>query len=65
MSNASTLALCDLVKPRLNEGSRMFTSKSVVVAIDSSQPLPVQLSDINFAMRQLAVLSKCLGKMKP
>jgi hypothetical protein len=65
MTNASTLALCDMVKPHLNEGSRMFTSKSVVVAIDSSQPLPVQLSDINFAMRQLAVLSSALEKMKP
>jgi hypothetical protein len=60
----ATLDLCELVKPHLLDGSRLFTSKSIVVAVNDSQPLADRLSDIDFAIGQLRALRECLGGSK-
>jgi hypothetical protein len=65
MPTNSTLALCDLIKPHLKEGSRLFTSKSVVVAINGDQPISTQAEDIRMAVRQLITMHKYLTEVKP
>jgi hypothetical protein len=52
-----TLQLCDLVKPYLLDGTRLFTSKSIVVAVNDSQPLADRLADIELTIRLLTVLA--------
>ena len=56
MSANPTLALCDLAKPYLIDGQRLFASKSIVVAVNDSQPLPDRLADIELTIRLLGVL---------
>jgi hypothetical protein len=60
----TALELCELAKPHLLDGSRLFTSKSIVVAVNDSQPLADRLSDIDFAIGQLRALRECLGGSK-
>lgn len=60
--NNPTLALCDLAKPHLIEGQRLFASKSIVVAINDSQPLADRLADIHFTIGMLTVLGESLSK---
>lgn len=55
-----TLELCDLVKPYLLDGTRLFASKSIVVAVNDSQPLADRLADIELTIRLLTVL---VGKL--
>jgi hypothetical protein len=62
MSANPTLALCDLAKPHLIDGQRLFASKSVVVAINDSQPLADRLADIDLTIRLLTTLRGCLAK---
>ncbi len=57
-----TLALCDLAKPYLIDGQRLFASKSIVVAINDSQPLTDRLADINLTVRLLTTLGEQLAK---
>ncbi len=52
-----TLQLCDLVKPYLVDGQSLFASKSIVVAINDSQPLADRLEDIQLTIRLLTVLT--------
>ncbi len=56
----SMLALCDLAKPELIEGQRLFASKSIVVAVNDSQPLADRLADIHITIGQLNALRKSL-----
>jgi hypothetical protein len=57
-----TLELCDLIKPYLLDGTRLFASKSIVVAVNDSQPLADRLADIELTARLLAVLAEKLAK---
>jgi hypothetical protein len=58
----AALNLCELAKPHLLEGSRLFTSKSIVVAVNDSQPLADRLSYIDFAIGQLRALRECIAE---
>jgi hypothetical protein len=62
MSANPTLALCDLAKPHLIEGACLFASKSVVVAVNHSQPLADHLADIKLTVDLLTVLAEQLAK---
>jgi hypothetical protein len=62
MSCSPTLALCDLAKPHLIEGSRLFASKSIVVAVNDSQPLADRIADIDLTIRLLSTLGEQLAK---
>jgi hypothetical protein len=62
MSANPTVALCDLAKPYLIEGSRLFASKSIVVAVNDSQPLADRLADIKLTVGLLSVLADNLAK---
>ena len=57
-----TLALCDLAKPHLIEGARLFASKSIVVAVNDSQPLADRLADIELTVGLLTTLGAQLAK---
>jgi hypothetical protein len=57
-----SLALCELAKPYLIEGSRLFASKSIVVAVNDSQPLADRLADIKLTIDLLTVLGESLAK---
>lgn len=52
-----TLQLCDLAKPHLIDGQRLFASKSIVVAVNDSQPLADRMADIELTIRLLTVLA--------
>jgi hypothetical protein len=54
------LALCELAKPYLLEGSRLFTSKSVLVAVHTNAPLEEQIYDVELTIRLLTVLASKL-----
>jgi hypothetical protein len=54
------LKLCQLAEPHLNEGSRVFTSKSMFVAVDSNQPIHTQLADIDITIGLLKALYQSL-----
>jgi hypothetical protein len=56
-----TLDLCELAKAYLLDSSRLFTSKSIVVAVNDSQPLADRLADIELTVRLLTVLA---GKLR-
>jgi hypothetical protein len=62
MTSNSTLALCELAAPHLVDGQRLFASKSIVVAINDSQPLADRLADIKLTIGLLTVLAKNLAK---
>jgi hypothetical protein len=64
MSNNPTLALCELAKPHLIDGQRLFASKSIVVAINDSQPLADRLADIELTTRLLTVLAGKLPSLE-
>jgi hypothetical protein len=57
----STLELCELVKAHLLDGSRLFTSKSIVVAVNDTQPLADRLADIEITIGQLTALHERLA----
>ena len=59
MTNSS-LQLCDLIKPHLIDGQRLFASKSIVVAINDTQPLDDRLADIKLTIGLLEVLASYL-----
>jgi hypothetical protein len=50
-----SLELCELAKPYLQDGARLFVSKSIVVAINDSQPVADRLADIQLTIRLLTV----------
>lgn len=62
MSTNPTLALCELAKPHLIEGARLFASKSIVVAVNDSQSLADRLADIELTVGLLTTLGAQLTK---
>lgn len=60
----SALELCKLVEPYLVDGQRLFASKSIVVAVNDSQPLADRLADIELTIRLLTVLAGKLRSME-
>ena len=61
-TRSSIMDLCDLAKPYLIDGQRLFASKSIVVAVNDSQPLADRLADINLTVRLLTTLGDQLAK---
>jgi hypothetical protein len=61
MKSNPTLALCELAKPYMPEASRLFINRSIVVAVNNTQPLAGQITDIELTIRLLTVLA---GKLR-
>ena len=58
MKSNTTLDLCELAKPFMTDSSRLFINRSILVAVNNSQAVAEQITDVELTIRLFTVLAK-------
>lgn len=61
----TVLELCELAKLYMPDASGVFINRSIVVAVNNSQPIEEQITDIELTIRLLTVLAAKLKEQLP